>query len=67
LGYEEDLKNIVKEMEGWYELKVRGILGGEPGDDKEITILNRMIRWKNGVIEYEADLKHAKVICDELG
>ena len=67
LGYEEDLRDLEEEMRTWYELKVRGILGGEAGDDKEITILNRTVRWVGDVIEYEADMKHAKVICAEMG
>ena len=28
------------------------------GDDKEITILNRLISWQGGCIHYEADPKH---------
>jgi hypothetical protein len=67
LGYEEDLRDLEEEMRTWYELKVRGILGGEAGDDIEIIILNRTVRWVGDVIEYEADMKHAKVICEEMG
>jgi hypothetical protein len=42
-------------------------VGPAPGDAKEIRILNRMIRWSEGCIEYEADDKHAKAIVKELG
>ena len=42
-------------------------VGDEDGDDKELTILNRRISWKDGVIEYEADKKHVEVILEELG
>ena len=28
-------------MESWYEIKVRGMLGMDEGDEKEFTILNR--------------------------
>ena len=28
------------------------------GDDKEITILNRRISWKEGCLHYEADTQH---------
>ena len=48
-------------------MKVQGVLGGERGDDEEVTILNRTLRWRGDKIKYEADFKHAKVICEELG
>ena len=41
---EEDQKQIVKETEAWYELKVRGIRGGEHEGDKEIMVLNQALR-----------------------
>ena len=46
LGWEEDLEEMVKHLEKHYELKVRGVLGGEKGDDEEITILNRKVSWR---------------------
>ena len=55
MGCDIDLKDIVKEMAEWYEIKIRGILGDDEGDDTELTILNRRIAWKDGVSEYEAD------------
>ena len=54
-------------MGSWYELKVRGVLGGEPGDLQEIRILNRKLAWIGDVMTYEADPKHGEIICDELG
>ena len=45
-------------MEESYELKMRAMLGDDFGNDKEITILNRLISWKEGCIRYEADPKH---------
>ena len=38
-----------------YELTVGGRLGRGPSDDKEATVLNRVIRWTDSGIEYEAD------------
>ena len=46
---------------------MRGVLGGEQGDDEVVTILNRQLAWRDGKIEYEADEKHAKTIIEELG
>ena len=48
-------------------MMARAMFGGEPADDEEVTILNRRVSWKNGVIEYEADPKHAEVIAEGMG
>ena len=61
-GERETLRGIAGRMKQTYELKVRGIVGDEPEDDKEIVILNRTLRWKERGIEYEADNKHVKEI-----
>ena len=42
-------------LQGHYELTVGGRLGSGPLDDKEATVLNRVIRWTEQGIEYEAD------------
>ena len=42
-------------MKAKYELKVRGVLGGAWGDQREVTILNRRLRWEDDEITYEAD------------
>ena len=57
-GKQADLLWIKSKMEESYELKMRAMLGDEFGDDKEITILNRRISWKEGCLHYEADTKH---------
>ena len=67
LGFAEELQKVASVMKEWYELKVRGVLGGELGDDVEIRILNRTMKWKDGVITYEADNKHAKIIFESMG
>ena len=45
LGYPECLQEVERKMEEWYEVKVRGTLGDDPGDVKKITILNRSVEW----------------------
>jgi hypothetical protein len=67
LGYEIDLDAVTKEMRSWYTLKVRATLGGEPGDDEEVTILNRLVRWVGDKLTYEADHKHAQLVTQEAG
>jgi hypothetical protein len=54
-------------MKGWFALKVRGRLGPEERDDKEIIILGRHLKWEPNGISITADTKHADAIkkyCD---
>ena len=64
---EGEVRRMTSLMSEWYEINVRGVLGGEQGDDEEVTILNRRLAWRDGKIEYEADEKLAKTIIEELG
>ena len=41
-------------MKSFWLIKMRGMLGPEGSDDKEVSILNRVIRWVDGGVEYEA-------------
>ncbi len=34
-----------------YQLKVRDIMGGEPGDVEEITISNRRLEWRGNDVK----------------
>eukprot|EP00973_Karenia_brevis_P062282 8662628-Karenia_brevis.AAC.1 len=54
-------------MESWFEVKVRAVLGPEEKDDKEVTILGRLVRWTFEGIEYEADPKHRSIILEYFG
>eukprot|EP00973_Karenia_brevis_P034420 4747753-Karenia_brevis.AAC.1 len=54
-------------MESWFEIKVRAVFGSEPKDDKEVTILRRIVRWKEEGIEFEADHKHRRIILEYFG
>ena len=67
LGWEVDLGSVADYLRNFYELKVRGIMGGQPEDIQEITILNRRLIWKEGSMTYEADTKHAELICEGVG
>ena len=66
-GLEEDLKWIQDKMANWFEIKVRGLLGPDPEDLKEITILGRIVRWMDDGIHYQADPKHRKIMLESLG
>ena len=67
LGFADDLEKIKLKMEEWYELKVRGILGTDAGDDAKISILNREIEVTAEGLTYRADPKHAELIWEKLG
>ena len=67
LGWEEDLSEMEVHLKEFYELKVRGVMGGEAGDCPEILILGRKWSWKDGVATYEADPRHTEMICSAMG
>ena len=54
-------------MKKWYEVKVRARLGPEPKDDKEATLLGRVVRCEDWGLTCEADPKHREMVLDALG
>ena len=64
-GEPTDLVWMRNELESKLEIDT-AILGDGPGMSKEVKILNRKLRWHDGVgISYEADQKHAEAIMRE--
>ena len=53
-------------LEAKYELKKGGRLGPGPNDDREATCLNRVIRWCDDGLEYEADPPQVEKLVQEL-
>ncbi len=51
----------------WYDIKVRAVLGPEPDDAKEARILNRVVRWEQDWITYDADEKHVHTVTKGVG
>ena len=66
-GGKNELMEVKFYMASWWDIKLRGVLGGEDGDDSEATILGRKLRWTRTGIEYEADPKHAQLVIEEMG
>ena len=66
VGPKPELDWFETEMRGCYELTVGGRLGPGPDDDKEATVLNRVIRWTEKGIEYEADPRQVERLLEEL-
>ena len=70
LGDEDALNELDVVLRSRYELKRLGTLGPEPKDDKEVTFLNRIIRYVEGStpkVEWESDSRHVELIVRELG
>ena len=67
LGNNEGLDWLQEQMKRRYTLKVRGRLGPEVNDDKEIRILNRIVHWTEGGIWYEPDPRHVELMLRDLG
>ena len=53
-------------LRGHYELTVGGRLGPGPLDDKEARVLNRIVRWTDEGLEYEADPRQVEKLLEEL-
>ncbi len=55
-------------MEARYAITKRGRLGSDPKYCKELTLLNRIVRWVDGSgIEVEADPRQAERLVAQLG
>ena len=66
-GPADALASIPDDLRTCWLLKIRGLLGPDSTDDKEVPILNRVVRWENGDILYEADPRHVEKLLRDLG
>jgi hypothetical protein len=66
LGYPEALEEVRVQMQSWWDIKLRAIVGDEEGDDKEVTILNRKLKWDGDALTITADDKHVREILKEF-
>ena len=66
VGVAASLAWIEAEMHKPFLMKVVGTLGPGKGDQQEIRVLNRVIRWTAAGITYEADPRHAEIIVAGL-
>ena len=67
LGYEESLDDLETELSKRWEIKVRGRIGDDPQDDKEIVILNRKVSWNGEALHLQPDPKHRTAILEAFG
>ena len=65
-GSTADLRWLKSKMEEKYEIACE-VLGPEAGQQKEIRVLNRVIRWEDDGLAYEPDQRHAEIVIKDLG
>ena len=65
-GEHDVLLWVQEEISRKYLTKVRGLLGPDGSDDKDIIILNRVLEWRDDGISLEADPRHVELILQEL-
>ena len=46
---------------------MRAVLGPEDEDQKDEVLLGRFVRWRSWGIEWEADVKHRKLLLERFG
>ena len=69
LADEEGQQYLEKLLSSRYDYRCEGAVGPEDGDGTELCMLNRTIWYdkETGVLEYEADQRHAELIIRTLG
>ena len=67
LGTDESLDKYEKGLEASFECKLRGRLGLDKDDLKEIRVLNRIVRITEDGLRYEADPRHAELLAKSMG
>lgn len=65
-GPDAELDWIQDRMHESFLVKVVGRLGDGPQDVREISILNRIVRWTQEGIHYEADPRHAELLVRDV-
>ena len=54
-------------MQKFFEVELRGRMGYDKGDLREIKILNRVLRLDERGLAYEADPRHVELLVKSLG
>ena len=65
-GPSDVFKEIADALRKYWIIKVRATIGPDPKDDKEVSILNRVVRWTTEGIEYEADPRHVEKLLRDM-
>ena len=65
-GLAASLNWLRAQFEARFEITCQ-VLGPERGQQQEVRILNRVLRWCKNGIEYEANERHAEIAIRDLG
>ena len=66
-GTDSQLDWFEESIKKKFEVKVRGRLGSAPKDDKEMIILNRIVRITPKGLSYETDPRHVELLARSMG
>ena len=61
-----NLARVDAELRKSFTLKTQ-VLGPDRGEVRELTILNRVVRWTADGLTWEPDLRHVEAIVNDLG
>ncbi len=60
------LREVADKLSKHWIVKVRATLGSDASGDKEVSVLNRIIRWESQCALYEADPRHLEKLLKEM-
>ena len=66
-GAKPDLDWFGSELDSKYELRKGGRIGPGKSDDKKRSVFNRVVRWTDDGLEYEADPRQSQKIIESIG
>ena len=66
VGSNHELKWLADQMKKRFQIKT-SIVGGRTDEEKEVRVLNRVIRWTADGWQCEHDQRHSGMIVHELG
>ena len=66
VGSDADLQWVRKDIEPNILLKVVGKLGPDQTHLQDIRVLNRILRWQDDGVRYEADTRHAVLLAGDF-
>ena len=67
LGCAKSLDLYENGLKQHFEIKLRGKLGTDKSDDKEIRIRNRIVKITSTGLTYEADPRHVEMLARDMG
>ncbi len=54
-------------MEGWCDIKFKGMIRSAPDEEGEMVIFGRRLRWDESWLEYDADLTQKGLSLNDFG